>query len=101
MERRPLGRTGVQVSQLCLGTVTFGDGGTRDHDESIKIVHRALDAGITFVDLDGTPGALTDLVRAGKIRCLGHSTENPAGNGWAGPALLPAAEPGDHVSSWS
>lgn len=50
MEMRPLGRTGVQVSQLCLGTVMSGDWGTRDHDESIKIIHRALDAGITFVD---------------------------------------------------
>ncbi|MEU8609764.1 aldo/keto reductase [Actinoplanes sp. NPDC048791] len=152
MEMRPLGRTGVQVSQLCLGTMMFGDWGTRDHDESIKIIHRALDAGITFVDtadvysqgesevivgkalagrrddvvlaskffmpfdddpnhrggsrrwimqsvenslrrlgtdhldlyqvhrydpavdLDETLGALTDLVRAGKIRYLGHST---------------------------
>jgi aryl-alcohol dehydrogenase-like predicted oxidoreductase len=50
MEMRPLGRTGVQVSMLCLGTMMFGEWGTKDHDESIKIIHRALDAGITFVD---------------------------------------------------
>jgi len=152
MESRPLGRTGVQVSKLCLGTMMFGDWGTKDHDESIRIIHRALDAGVTFVDtadvysqgesevivgkavkgrrddvvlatkffmpfdddpnhrggsrrwimqsvenslrrlgtdhldlyqmhrydpavdLDETLGALTDLVRAGKIRYLGHST---------------------------
>jgi aryl-alcohol dehydrogenase-like predicted oxidoreductase len=153
---RPLGRTGVQVSKLCLGTMMFGDWGTRDHDESIKIIHRALDAGINFVDtadvysrgesetitgkalagrrddivlatkahmpmseepnhrgnsrrwitravedslrrlgtdwidlyqihrwdpavdLDETLGALTDLVRAGKVRYLGHSTFPPS-----------------------
>ena len=153
MDYRRLGRTGVSVSNLCLGTMMFGDWGTKDHDESIRIIHRALDAGINFVDtadvysqgesevivgkalaggrrgdvvlaskvhmpmgeernqrgnsrrwitrevenslqrldtdwidlyqihrydpdtdLDETLGALTDLVRAGKIRYLGHST---------------------------
>lgn len=49
MERR-LGSTGVWVSELCLGTMMFGEWGTKDHDESIRIIHRALDAGITFVD---------------------------------------------------
>ncbi|WP_238009078.1 aldo/keto reductase [Dactylosporangium sp. AC04546] len=152
MEHRPLGRTGVSVSKLCLGTMMFGAWGTRDHDESIRVIHRALDAGINFVDtadvysqgeseiivgkalkgrrddvvlatkffmpfdddpnhrggsrrwimtevehslrrlgtdhidlyqmhrydpavdLDETLGALTDLVRAGKVRYFGHST---------------------------
>src|SRR5690349_13316288 len=50
MEHRPLGRTGVSVSKLCLGTMMFGDWGNKDHDESIKVIHRALDAGINFVD---------------------------------------------------
>ncbi len=50
MEYRPLGRTGVSVSQLCLGTMMFGAFGNPDHDESIAIIHRALDAGINFVD---------------------------------------------------
>ncbi|HEV7713042.1 MAG TPA: aldo/keto reductase [Asanoa sp.] len=152
MELRPLGRTGVSVSKLCLGTMMFGDWGTKDHDESVRIIHRALDAGINFVDtadvysqgesevivgkalkgrrddvvlatkffmpldddpnhrggsrrwitqevehslrrlgtdhidlyqmhrydpavdLDETLGALTDLIRAGKVRYIGHST---------------------------
>ena len=152
MELRPLGRTGVQVSALCLGAMMFGEWGTKDHDESIRIIHQALDAGINFidtadvysageseeivgkaiagrrddivlatkvhmpmgddpnrrgnsrrwiiaeaenslrrlgtdwidvyqvhrydpaVDLEVTLGALTDLVRAGKIRYFGHST---------------------------
>jgi aryl-alcohol dehydrogenase-like predicted oxidoreductase len=156
MQHRPLGRTGVSVSKLCLGTMMFGAWGTKDHDESIRIIHRALDGGITFVDtadvysqgesevivgkalkgrrddvvlaskffmpfdddpnhrggsrrwimqavenslrrlgtdhldlyqmhrydptvdLDETLGALTDLVRAGKVRYLGHSTFPPS-----------------------
>ena len=157
MEYRPLGRTGVTVSALCLGAMMFGEWGNPDHDESIRILHRALDAGINFVDtadvysageseeivgkalrgrrddvvlatkvhgsmgddpnrrgnsrrwivgeveaslrrlqtdwidlyqihrfdegtdLDETLGALTDLVRAGKIRYLGSSTFPPSG----------------------
>lgn len=153
MEHRLLGRTGVSVSKLCLGAMMFGEWGTRDHNESIKIIHRALDAGINFIDtadmyshgesevivgkalaggkrddivlatkanmpmgddpnqrgnsrrwiireaenslrrlgtewidlyqihrydpatdLDETLGALTDLIRAGKVRYAGHST---------------------------
>ena len=50
MNYRPLGRTGVQVSPLCLGTMMFGAWGNPDHDDSIRIIHRALDAGINFVD---------------------------------------------------
>ena len=50
MEHRQLGRTGVSVSPLCLGTMMFGAWGNPDHDESIRIIHRALDAGINFVD---------------------------------------------------
>jgi aryl-alcohol dehydrogenase-like predicted oxidoreductase len=50
MEQRILGRTGVSVSSLCLGAMMFGEWGTKDHDESIRIIHRALDAGINFVD---------------------------------------------------
>jgi aryl-alcohol dehydrogenase-like predicted oxidoreductase len=153
MEHRLLGRTGVSVSKLCLGTLMFGEWGNKDHDDSIRVIHRALDAGINFVDtadqysqgesevivgkalaggrrenvilatkvynpmgddsnqrgnsrrwiirevedslrrlgtdwidlyqvhrhepstdLDVTLGALTDLVRAGKVRYIGHST---------------------------
>ena len=50
MEQRPLGRTGVSVSKLCLGAMMFGDWGNKDHDDSIRIIHRALDAGINFID---------------------------------------------------
>ena len=50
MELRTLGRTGIRVSPLCLGTMMFGSWGNPDHDESVKIIHAALDAGINFVD---------------------------------------------------
>jgi len=47
---RALGSTGVKVSPLCLGAMMFGAWGNTDHDESIKIIHKALDAGINFID---------------------------------------------------
>jgi len=50
MAYRPLGRTGVQVSPLCLGTMMFGPWGNDDETDSIRVIHRALDAGINFVD---------------------------------------------------
>jgi len=50
MQHRTLGRTGVKVSPLCLGAMMFGAWGNPDHDDCVKIVHRALDAGINFVD---------------------------------------------------
>ena len=50
MEYRPLGRTGVSVSQLCLGAMMFGAFGNSDHDDAIRIIHKALDAGINFID---------------------------------------------------
>jgi aryl-alcohol dehydrogenase-like predicted oxidoreductase len=50
MEYRPLGRTGMSVSQLCLGAMMFGAFGNPDHNESVRIIHRALDAGVNFVD---------------------------------------------------
>jgi aryl-alcohol dehydrogenase-like predicted oxidoreductase len=50
MEYRTLGRTGVKVSPLCLGAMMFGGWGNPDHEESIRIIHRTLDAGVNFVD---------------------------------------------------
>src|SRR5438046_1945568 len=51
IEMRPLGRTGVQVSSLCLGAMNFG--GPADDDASEKMLLTALDAGINFVDTAG------------------------------------------------
>jgi aryl-alcohol dehydrogenase-like predicted oxidoreductase len=50
MRYRPLGGTGIDVSAYCLGTMMFGAIGNTDHDDCIRIVHAALDAGINFVD---------------------------------------------------
>jgi aryl-alcohol dehydrogenase-like predicted oxidoreductase len=153
MDYRTLGNTGVRVSPLCLGAMMFGEWGNPDHQQATQIIHRALDAGINFIDtadvysrgeseeivgkalaggrrehvvlaskvhgtmgddpnefgnsrrwivrevenslrrlntdwidlyqihrpeadtdIDETLGALTDLVRAGKVRCIGSST---------------------------
>jgi aryl-alcohol dehydrogenase-like predicted oxidoreductase len=45
-----LGRTGIRVSPLCLGAMMFGAWGNPDHDDCIRIIHRALDAGINIID---------------------------------------------------
>jgi aryl-alcohol dehydrogenase-like predicted oxidoreductase len=50
MEHRKLGSTGISVSPLCLGAMMFGAWGNTDHEDSIAIIHAALDAGINFID---------------------------------------------------
>jgi len=50
VKMRTLGRTGMRVSPLCLGAMMFGTWGNAEHDECVRIVHAALDAGINFVD---------------------------------------------------
>ena len=50
MNYRTLGTTGTKVTPLCLGAMMFGEIGNPDHDDSIRIIHRALDAGINFID---------------------------------------------------
>jgi aryl-alcohol dehydrogenase-like predicted oxidoreductase len=54
MEYRTLGRTGVHVSPLCLGAMMFGAWGNPDHDDSIRIIHAALDAGINSLAITPT-----------------------------------------------
>ncbi len=104
MEYRTLGGTGVRVSELCFGAMMFGGWGNTDEDECIRMLHRALDGGINFVDtadvysegrseeivgralagkrdqvvlatkVHGEMGEVTDLVAQGKIRYAGCST---------------------------
>ena len=50
MQYRTLGRTGIKVSPYCLGAMMFGAMGNRDHDDCIRIIHKALDSGINFID---------------------------------------------------
>ena len=48
MEYRSLGRTGIKVSQFCLGTMMFG--GRTNKEDSIEIIDHALDTGVNFID---------------------------------------------------
>lgn len=50
MQYRNLGRTGIKVSPYCLGAMMFGKLGNPDHADAVRIIHKALDAGINFVD---------------------------------------------------
>ncbi|MFI6344765.1 aldo/keto reductase [Streptomyces sp. NPDC050560] len=50
MKYRTLGRTGIKVSPYCLGAMMFGAVGNPDQDEAVRVIHRALDAGVNFVD---------------------------------------------------
>ncbi|GAA1760247.1 aldo/keto reductase [Luedemannella helvata] len=50
MTHRLLGRTGVWVSPLTLGTMNFGANANADHDDGVRVIHAALDAGINVID---------------------------------------------------
>jgi len=50
MNYRTLGRTGIKVSPYCLGAMMFGGIANSDHVDCIRIIHKALDFGINFVD---------------------------------------------------
>jgi aryl-alcohol dehydrogenase-like predicted oxidoreductase len=50
MQYRTLGKTGIKVSPYCLGAMMLGGLGNPDHDEGIRIIHKALDTGINFID---------------------------------------------------
>jgi aryl-alcohol dehydrogenase-like predicted oxidoreductase len=81
-----LGRTGVKVSRLCLGTMMFG--GATDEAESLRIIHRALDAGINFLDTANVYNAGESEVVTGKALrhhrdqvILATKAKNPTGTG--------------------
>ena len=50
MQYRTLGRTGIKVSPYCLGAMMFGGMGNPDHEDGARIIHKAMDAGINFID---------------------------------------------------
>lgn len=50
MQMRTLGVTGISVSQCALGTMHLGEWGNRDHQDAVRLIHAALDAGINLVD---------------------------------------------------
>ncbi|MGV3721701.1 MAG: aldo/keto reductase [Actinomycetota bacterium] len=86
MEYVNLGRAGVKVSRLCLGTMMFG--GATDEAESTKIIHRALELGINFIDTANMYNAGESETVTGKaIRrrrddvVLATKAKNPMGDG--------------------
>jgi aryl-alcohol dehydrogenase-like predicted oxidoreductase len=68
MEYRRLGRTGLKVSELCMGTMQFG--WTADEDLSHKILNRAIESGVNFIDTadvysrwaEGNPGGVSETI---------------------------------------
>ncbi|KUJ65316.1 aldo/keto reductase [Streptomyces albus subsp. albus] len=50
MQRRILGGTGISVSEYALGAMMFGSWANPDHEDTVRIIHRAIDAGINFID---------------------------------------------------
>ena len=64
MEYRNMGRTGLKVSEICLGTMTFGT--STDTDEAQQMVDRAIDAGINFFDTANSYGGGESEISLGK-----------------------------------
>ena len=64
MEYRNMGRTGLKVSEICMGTMTFGSG--TDEDEARRMVDRAIEVGINFFDTANSYGGGESEVSLGK-----------------------------------
>jgi aryl-alcohol dehydrogenase-like predicted oxidoreductase len=63
MHYRPLGRTGIKVSPYALGTLMFATAiGNPDHEDSVRVIHKALDAGINFIDTADAYGDAEEVV---------------------------------------
>ena len=84
MHHRPLGRTGLFVSELCLGTMTFGGGGeiwgkigALQQTEAEQLVGQALDAGINFIDTaDVYAGGLSERITGQALKNLKVPRDN-------------------------
>ncbi|HEY0814868.1 MAG TPA: aldo/keto reductase [Pseudonocardia sp.] len=94
MEYRGLGRTGMQVSPLCLGAMMFGAWGEPDHDESVRIIHRALDAGINFVDTADVYSQGESEVIVGKALAGRRRDDVILATKFHGPMDVPMGQPG-------
>ncbi len=85
MDYRRLGRAGLKVSEICLGTMTFGNGA--DQDGATKMVNVALDAGVNFFDtansyVGGVSEAMLGVALKGKRRdaIIASKFFNPMGH---------------------
>ena len=63
MEMKPLGKTGMPVSRFCLGAMMFGGMGNNDPNDCVRIIQRAIDAGINFIDT-------ADVYSQGESECI-------------------------------
>lgn len=102
MEYRPIHGTGLRVSKVCLGAMTFG--GQTSEQEGIDIIHYALDKGINFIDTSdnytegrseiitgkGIKGRREEVVLATKV--LGHTAPGPNGQGLGRKHIIAAVE---------
>src|SRR5881227_2672120 len=93
MELRQLGRTGVSVSKLCLGAMMFGDWGNQDHQDSIRIIHRALDAGINFIDTADVYSQGESEIIVGKALADGRRDDVVLATKFHGQMGVPASAP--------
>ncbi len=94
MQMRTLGKTGIKVTPYCLGAMMFGAWGNRDHGESVRIIHAALEGGINFIDTadvysggeseeivgQALQGRRDQVVLATKVHASMGSDPNMAGN---------------------
>jgi aryl-alcohol dehydrogenase-like predicted oxidoreductase len=63
VQYRTLGRTGIKVSPYALGTLMFASAiNDAGHDDSIRVIHKALDAGINFLDTADSYGDSEEVV---------------------------------------
>jgi aryl-alcohol dehydrogenase-like predicted oxidoreductase len=95
MDYRSLGPTGMMVSPLCLGAMMFGAWGEPDHDVSVSIIHRALDAGINFIDTADvySQGESEEIV--GQALAGGRRDDVILATKFHGPMDVPMGEQGD------
>jgi aryl-alcohol dehydrogenase-like predicted oxidoreductase len=84
----------MQVSPLCLGAMMFGAWGEPDHDTSIKIIHRALDAGINFIDTADVYSQGESEVIVGKALAGGRRDDIVLATKFHGPMDVPMGQPG-------
>ena len=99
MEYRSLGRTGMMVSPLCLGAMMFGQWGEPDHDVSVSIIHRALDAGVNFVDTADVYSAGESEEIVGKALAGGRRDDVILATKFHGPMDVPMGQPGGDPNS--
>src|SRR5215208_1077722 len=96
MDYRKLGRTGLKVSELCLGTMTFR--WTSSEEDSFKVLDRAWEAGITFIDTadvysrwaPGNPGGVAEEIIGRWMKARGNRQDvvlatKARGGMWEGP----------------